>query len=261
MQGTIVRCGSCQRRWGSLPPADAVSVRLTALPAELGTLTDLQELDLSYCKGLTALPAVTALPAEHGALTRLQKLVLSSCSGLTAMPAVLGALTDLQELDLGGQAGGGISVTFSDTEDGPLAELRWGKWQSGEFRATTGRQLCGEKWQSVLVGASDDDKLDVVFFIAVPTIWVKSAAKVEGRPLVRIIPSSLLTEYQGHHWLQKGRIVRSYILKRDAEMTHSAGALPRHFSTLPRHFSADTCRPLLFRHSRRHRQRHIGLEH
>ena len=118
----------------------------------------------------------------------------------------------------GGQAGGGISVIFSDTEDGPLKELKWDKWQGGEFRATTGRQLWGEKWESVLVGESDEDKVDVVFFIAVPTIWVKSAAKVEGRPLARIIPSSLLTEYQGHHWLQKGKIVRSYILKRDAEI-------------------------------------------
>ena len=69
------------------------SRRLEALPAWLGELTGLTELrvDLSYCTGLTA------LPAELGALTRLRELDLFSCSGLTALPAGLGALTGLHE--------------------------------------------------------------------------------------------------------------------------------------------------------------------
>ena len=58
----------------------------------------------------------------------------------------------------------------------------------------------------------------MVFFIAVPTVWVDNTAKVEGRPLIRIIPSLLLTEHQGHHWLQKGKIVKIYILRRDEEI-------------------------------------------
>jgi hypothetical protein len=58
---------------------------LTALPAGLGTLTGLRELDLSGCSGLTA------LPAELGALTGLQKLNLSDCPELTALePATTG---------------------------------------------------------------------------------------------------------------------------------------------------------------------------
>ena len=155
--------------------------------------------------------------AANDSITRSETLV-AHLTSLESTKLILADASVGLRASTGGQAGGGISVIFNDTEDGPLAELKWDKWQGGEFRATTGRQLWGEKWESVLVGGSDEDKLDVVFFIAVPTIWVKSAAKVEGRALVRIIPSSLLTEYQGHHWLQKGRIVRSYILKRDAEI-------------------------------------------
>ena len=85
-------------------------------------------------------------------------------------------------------------------------------------RTPSGKQLRGEKWESVRVGGSDEDKLDVVFFIAVPTVWVDAAAKVEGRSLIRIIPAHLLPEHQGHRWLQKGNIVRVYILRRHAEL-------------------------------------------
>jgi GTPase SAR1 family protein len=91
---------------------------LRDLPKEVGQLTRLQQLDLSYCSGLTVLPAglgaltrlqeldlsecsgLTALPVELGVLTRLQKLIMVECSGLTALPAGLGALTRLQKLDL-----------------------------------------------------------------------------------------------------------------------------------------------------------------
>ena len=69
--------------------SDHTNCPLRELPKEVGQLTRLQTLDLSYCSGLTA------LPAELGALTRLRELYLSYCSGLTALPAELGALTSL----------------------------------------------------------------------------------------------------------------------------------------------------------------------
>ena len=68
------------------------------------------------------------------------------------------------------------------------------------------------------LAAAMTTSLDVVFFIAVPTVWVDAAAKVEGRSLIRIIPAHLLSEHQGHRWLQKGNIVRVYILRRHAEL-------------------------------------------
>jgi Leucine-rich repeat (LRR) protein len=60
----------------------------------MGRLTGLQELDLSSCSGLTA------LPESMGRLTGLQELDLSSCSGLTALPESMGRLTGLQKLSL-----------------------------------------------------------------------------------------------------------------------------------------------------------------
>jgi ubiquitin len=50
----------------------------------MGSLTGLQELVLSECSGLTA------LPESVGRLTGLQKLVLYSCSGLTSLPESMG---------------------------------------------------------------------------------------------------------------------------------------------------------------------------
>ena len=155
--------------------------------------------------------------AANDSIKRSETLVAHFTS-LDAAKLILGEFSLGLRASTMGQAGGGISVVFSDSQDGPLAELNWDKWQGGEFRATTGKQLWGEKWESVRVGGSDEGKLDVVFFIAVPTVWVDNAAKVEGRPLIRIIPSLLLTEHQGHHWLQKGKIVKIYILRRDEEI-------------------------------------------
>ena len=60
------------------------------------------------------------------------------------------------------------------------------RWQNST--GTSGRarrvpshhgQAAMGKWESVRGGGSDEGKLDVVFFIAVPTVWVDVAAKVE----------------------------------------------------------------------------------
>jgi hypothetical protein len=71
---------------------DLKGLGLTALPAELGQLTNLERLDVSDNR-------LTALPAEVGQLTNLRELNLWS-NRLTALPAELGQLTNLRELNL-----------------------------------------------------------------------------------------------------------------------------------------------------------------
>ena len=90
-------------------------IGLTALPAEIGQLVNLQTLDLTANK-LTTLPAelgqlvnlqtlhlahnqLPALPAEIGQLVNLQELTLSS-SQLTALPVEIGQLVNLKTLGL-----------------------------------------------------------------------------------------------------------------------------------------------------------------
>ena len=67
---------------------------LEALPIEIGQLTHLQYLDLSYTP-------LEALPDEIGRLTCLQHLDLGGTQ-LEALPDEIGRLTCLQHLDLGG---------------------------------------------------------------------------------------------------------------------------------------------------------------
>jgi len=72
--GLLLRAdGAAGGARGAHGPAEAESVLLQRADgglAELGALTGLQKLDLSYCKGLTALPKL-------GALTGLQELALA----------------------------------------------------------------------------------------------------------------------------------------------------------------------------------------
>ncbi|MBP5973231.1 leucine-rich repeat domain-containing protein [Brasilonema sp. CT11] len=98
-----------------LEELQVVDNRLSCLPAEIGQLTNLQSLDLCFNR-LSALPAeivqltkvqslnlsnnqLSALPAEIGQLTKVQTLNLSS-NQLSALPAEIGQLTNLQSLHL-----------------------------------------------------------------------------------------------------------------------------------------------------------------
>ena len=86
-----------------------------AVPAEIGRLSSLRELDLSYNQ-LTSLPAeiwqltalqvlalndnqLTSVPAEIGQLTWLERLWLNN-NQLTSVPAEIGQLTSLERLSL-----------------------------------------------------------------------------------------------------------------------------------------------------------------
>ena len=75
--------------------------------------------------------------------------------------------------------------------------------------------LCrwGEKWQDVGVGGIDADKIEVVLILKVPTLWLQDVhRRVPGRPDAFIIPKEQLHFEDGHHWLPKERVVRSYQL-------------------------------------------------
>eukprot|EP01047_Picozoa_sp_COSAG01_P119984 COSAG01_NODE_48703_length_378_cov_17.250896_1_plen_115_part_01 len=97
----------------------------------------------------------------------------------------------------------------------PMAELDWAKYQGGKFRRTTGKKLWGEKADRVLMGGPDAEKLDAVFFISVPKVWMESAIEVDGRPLIRIVPPVLLTHKK---YCGKDRIQKLCILKRGVEV-------------------------------------------
>ena len=110
-----------------------------------------------------------------------------------------------------GQGGGGFYVVTK----GPH-EMGWEKYQEGEFRGCVGRELWGDKAADVLQGGRDAAKLDTVFFIKVPSAWLHAAGSVPGREAIKILPHSFLYEKGGHFYLQKKKIVKCYILKKDA---------------------------------------------
>jgi len=91
---------------------------LTSLPSEIGALTNLHTLQISWNNNLTSLPSeigaltnllklyiyrnynLTSLPSEIGALTNLQELYISGNNNLTSLPSEFGALTNLHTLDI-----------------------------------------------------------------------------------------------------------------------------------------------------------------
>ena len=76
----------------SLTELDLRGNQLTSLPAEIGQLTSLTYLNLGGNQ-------LTSLPAEIGQLTSLTELYLSD-NQLTSLPAEIGQLTSLEELGL-----------------------------------------------------------------------------------------------------------------------------------------------------------------
>jgi hypothetical protein len=120
-----------------------------------------------------------------------------------------------------GQGGGGLYVSGVGPHN-----LGWEQYQSGTFREETGKLLWGEKWRDVLVGRTDADKLDVVFFLKIPASVYDTAKTVPGRENIKIIPPDVLYEEDGHHWLQKQKIVKSYVLARGVPTLQIKGEGP-----------------------------------
>ena len=64
------------------------------------------------------------------------------------------------------------------------------------------------------MGGSDEDKLEVVFFIKVHESQYNAAIQVPGRDVIRVIPPEAgLVEHDGFHWLPKDKIAKAFILK------------------------------------------------
>ena len=82
------------------------------VPAEIGQLTSLEELNLGYNQ-------LTSVPAEIGQLTSLRELVLYD-NQLTSLPAEIGRLASLTELGLSGN-----QLTSVPAEIGQLSSLEW----------------------------------------------------------------------------------------------------------------------------------------
>ena len=82
------------------------------VPAEIGQLTSLEELNLGYNQ-------LTSVPAEIGQLTSLRELVLYD-NQLTSLPAEIGRLASLTELGLKGN-----QLTGLPAEIGQLSSLEW----------------------------------------------------------------------------------------------------------------------------------------
>jgi hypothetical protein len=120
-----------------------------------------------------------------------------------------------------GQGGGGFFVCSV----GPQ-QLGWDQYQGGKFRERTGRELWGENWRHLLEGGEDADKVEIVFYLKIPRAWYDQAPAIPGRELARIIAPELLYESDGSRWLQKEKIVKSYVLLRDAPELEIVGEGP-----------------------------------
>jgi hypothetical protein len=116
-----------------------------------------------------------------------------------------------------GQGGGGLTVVCGPDHGCVMTALGWDRYQGGKFRPTAGQKLWGAQADRVLEGGPDADKLDLVFFIAVPKVWIENAVAVPGRKLIKIITPDLLQERGGCHYCPLNKLKRVYILKRGVE--------------------------------------------
>lgn len=153
-----------------------------------------------------------AWEAVDKSLTKDEVLV-SHFSSISGAELILGASSPGFRASTVGQGGGGVSVTIV----GPH-ELGWDKFQGGDFRKSTGEALWGEKANDLLLGGKDADKVDLVFLVKIPRFMLDASMEVPGRPLVRIIPASVLYEHTAdeRHYLQKEKITKTYVLLKDA---------------------------------------------
>uniref|UniRef100_A0A0D6QRI4 Leucine-rich repeat-containing N-terminal plant-type domain-containing protein n=2 Tax=Araucaria cunninghamii TaxID=56994 RepID=A0A0D6QRI4_ARACU len=102
------------------------------LPPEMGYLTGLQRLDLSYNKGLNG-----PIPFNLGKLKSLRELVLIGCSFSGSIPAELGSLQQLSILDLNSNKLGGEIPP----ELGNLSKLYWFDVANNQLTGTLPAQL------------------------------------------------------------------------------------------------------------------------
>ena len=83
--------------------------------------------------------------------------------------------------------------------------MGWEQYQGGNFRATVGAALWGEKATDVAVGGPDAAKLDVVFLIKIPKVWIDHACRrcAWTRESIKIVPRSFLIQKGAEFFRQK----------------------------------------------------------
>ena len=124
-----------------------------------------------------------------------------------------------------GQHGGGLSICLT----GPHL-LNWEPYSGGKFRATIGKSLWGEKWQNVLEGGCDADKIEecvtacfcdgcnwqtwqVLLVLKMPRDLMHDKYRLVGRHDVMILPPTVLQQHSdGNHYFDKSNILKVYIL-------------------------------------------------
>jgi len=110
-----------------------------------------------------------------------------------------------------GQHGGGVS--FFTT---PPSQFGWEKNAGGMFRNNVGKALWGSKFEEVLEGGINADKIDVLLVLKVEeSITNNHAHKIPDRDSITIIPPKFLYEApDGHHYFSKQNIIRVLYLNR-----------------------------------------------
>ena len=216
--------GSVQ--WVTQQTAAEVNLSLAhALPAPTSSQSNLSsstapDMWVEDISRFTAAEMEAAYEANLNRLSREETLVChfttDKCAEMIIAPTSLGV-----RASTAGQMGGGVSVCLT-----PPHALGWGQWGKGEFRATVGKALWGEKWADVLEGGKDADKLSVVLFIKLPKyLLLDTSRRLPGREHVFIIPLIALTEAAGAHWLPRDNIVKAYQLMPASSTTSQGGSL------------------------------------
>jgi hypothetical protein len=101
----------------------------------------------------------------------------------------------------GGIGGAGVYVCST-----PLHDLGWEQYGGDGWREKVGRALWAENWANVLLGGSDEDKVEVALVLKVDKTMLHRYT--DERPHAAVIKRKLLIEDNGHHWFPNSEIVK-----------------------------------------------------
>ena len=101
----------------------------------------------------------------------------------------------------GGIGGAGVYVCSTSLHD-----LGWEQYGGDGWREKVGRALWAENWANVLLGGSDEDKIEVALVLKVDKAMLHRYT--DERPHAAVIKRKLLIEDNGHHWFPNSEIVK-----------------------------------------------------
>ena len=101
----------------------------------------------------------------------------------------------------GGIGGAGVYVCSTS-----LHALGWEQYGGDGWREKVGRALWADKWANVLVGGSDEDKVEVALVLKVDKTMLHRYT--DERPHAAVIKRKLLIEDNGHCWFPNSEIVK-----------------------------------------------------